>query len=123
MRNRPHQIRRSLTDGEGSDDHADGEAALGSKPGRDHLHRWRIDAGQTKPGQEPEYQRALEPRRGENSSVRDRAEKRRGAEKSTGRNEIGEVQHRRRCGAAHETQLHDGGEPTRLAGAEAPDRP
>src|SRR5205085_4619849 len=98
------------------------ESALGPKPCRRHLHRRRINPGQKESGQETEKKRGPKSWCGENTRVRECAEKGGSAENPASGDDVCEIQNRGNRRPADEPQLNDRCQPAGFGGGEAPDR-
>src|SRR5687767_16011064 len=114
------QIGHCLAGGQRADHGAYREAPASTKPGGDHLEGRRIDASEKGSRDEARCKRELVARSCCQRGIRESGQDRRDREVPACRYYVSEVEYRRRRCPGHEADLHDGGEPARLAWAQRP---
>jgi len=114
------QVRRGLAHREGSHHGPDGHPAGASEPGGDHLHGRRIHSRQKEPREEPADESDGISGRNHQGGIGQSCQQSRQREVPAGRDDVGEIQQRSRCGSRNEPELDQRGEPPDLAGTQPP---
>lgn len=113
-------MRSGASQSDGSDESADSQSTLGSKPRRCQLHARRVDTCHESSGKKPQRKRRVEPIGQGNETVGDRRRERAGCEKLSRLDSISQGQQCRNQGSDDESNLNRHGEPHRFAGSELP---
>ena len=118
------EVRQSGADGEGADQHADGEPALPPKPAGEHLHGDGIDRGQTGARESPPGQsrNGIAGESGE-SQVADSRHERTGQEEPRAGDDVSGASERKDDGGHREAQLDGDGEQGQLETRRVPQAP
>ena len=104
----------------GSDESADRQSTLSSKPRRCQLHARRVNSRHESSGQKPQWKRRVEPIGHGNETVGDRRRERAGCEKPSSLDSIREGQQGGNQGSDNEPDLNRHGEPRGFTGNELP---
>src|SRR5204862_2147686 len=122
-RKRVDEVWPGLPDGERADNRAYREPAACTKPGRDHFHGRRIDAGQGKARQQSTREQALIAWCEKKRRIRKGTDDCRNREQASRGDNVREIEQRRDSSAKDETELHDCCNPADSRGGQLPSCP